>query len=359
MRLPLILAVAFTGVAQAQVVITSEDMFNQIGQYWRAYANSSDVPVSFLLGNPGGPQSWDFRNGPADETWRFDYVAPSDGGHGADFPRAKFAERKTVEVSGEKSWLYLEQVPGVGRVNYGFYDEEFSPTMPSSPFAASIVDFPATVSYQQTWNTATSFKTEISFDVGPDPEDPEGGAGTFAIPAQIYYSSTAKADAYGVVNLPGVGFGEGLRVNELVTYVIEVDLEGNGQYQQVATEYVRNYYWLVENRGIAVQITSKQQSTPPPDNFPLAAHLVRLFETNHGEGTRTSESITDFTITISRDRALLSWTKLGSVTSYRVEYTEEIGGLWKELGSTTSNFLIDSNISGAAHRFYRVVGLKQ
>src|SRR5271165_5905387 len=70
---------------QAQITITSADMFNQVGQYYRAYANNTTntVAVSSMLGTTGGPQAWDFRTGPQDVTYRFDYTAANQGMSGA------------------------------------------------------------------------------------------------------------------------------------------------------------------------------------------------------------------------------------------------------------------------------------
>jgi len=46
-------------IARAQVTINASDMFNQVGQYFRAYANdaAATVPVTGLLGTIGGPQA--------------------------------------------------------------------------------------------------------------------------------------------------------------------------------------------------------------------------------------------------------------------------------------------------------------
>src|SRR4051794_5444522 len=72
---------------QAQVTISSSDMFNQVGQYYRAYSNAgtNTVPVSGLLGTTGGPQAWDFSSGPVAVTNRFNYIPASQGSNGADF----------------------------------------------------------------------------------------------------------------------------------------------------------------------------------------------------------------------------------------------------------------------------------
>src|SRR4029434_509458 len=76
---------------QAQVSITASDMFNQPGQYYKAYANATNhtsVSVSAMLRNTGGPQLWDFTSGPSDVIYRFDYLAATNAPHSADFVAA-------------------------------------------------------------------------------------------------------------------------------------------------------------------------------------------------------------------------------------------------------------------------------
>lgn len=360
----IIVMLAAPSVARAQgaVTITADDMFNTIGQWYRAYANTDDVGVSGRLGTTGGPQVWDFVNGPKDQIYRFDYVSVTDGGNGADFPKAKVAERMTTEGDGTKKWLYFEQVAGIGRQTYGFYDAKFSADQPSNPFKSPIVDFPAAIHYQGTWSTSTSFSTDIlTIDTAPDPNIPDdAGGGGFNIPTIINYSSTATADAFGIINMPGIGFGEGLRVNELVTYDIQVDLGFGDGFQTVATEYIRNYYWLMEDHGIAVQITSKQETQPPSENFTTAASFVRMFETNHTTGDRPPDGVTGLKVTFGKDRVLLNWDRFGSAKTYRVEYTGNLSdrNSWKVLGTPVpDNFMFDITITSDQARFYRVVGL--
>ncbi|MBK9139709.1 MAG: hypothetical protein IPM17_13245 [Verrucomicrobia bacterium] len=348
--------VAGSGLAQAQITITASDMFNQVGQYYRAYANATDFNVSGRLGSTGGPQAWDFTTGPQELIYRFDYLAPSAAPDIELFPGATFVERKTVESTGATAFMYLDQVAGKGRMNYGFYDPEFSSTFPASPFVPPINDFPATIGYQDTWSVSTVFETEIVV-IDPDPE--EGGG--FGIPARITYTASAVADAYGILNQPGIGFGECLRVNELTQYDIAVDIMGDGNYQSIDVQFVRNFYFLRKGYGIAVQVTSRQQATPPPDNFALAAGVVRMFETNHGQGGNEEVQIKDFRITLGKDSALLQWTKAAGIATYRVDYSTDLaaaGGGWRELQTTTSNFVVDGAVKESPTRFYRVVGLR-
>jgi hypothetical protein len=361
------------GGGQAQTTITASDMFTQAGQYYRAYANAANntsVNVSSLLGHAGGPQAWDFTTGPAEVTYRFDYVAAGTTPNGANFVAAgaQLAEQKTDEADpGTPAWLYFAQDAARGRLTQGFYDPGFSlalgglGSLLGDAFAENLFDpplndFPATIRFGDQWTGSTTYRNTISFG---DPEDPEGSL--FSMDIQFAYSSVAMADAYGVVNSPGIGFGDCLRINELVTYDISID-DGSG-LQHLETDYVRNYYWLRPGHGIVAQVTSQQSNSAPPDNnFTTAAAVVRMFETNHPEAgdPTTGGGIQGLKLTLGKSGALLQWTALASVKSYRVEYTTSAGSGWQALGNTTTaNYLVDdaANKPGTPLRFYRVVGL--
>ena len=360
------LGVSWTAALPAQITITATDLFNQAGQYYRAYANSpnnTSISVSGLLGAPGGPQLWDFTSGPSTVIYRFDYLAATNALHSADFVTAgaRLAEQKTDEAGVvPQAFLYFAQDPTLGRKTYGFYDPGFSTGIgseqPQTIFSPPIVDFPATIHYGDSWSCATTYTNTISFG---DPADPEGGYFTMDI---IYdYSSTAVVDAYGTANSPGIDFGDCLRINELVKY--DTSLDDGESVSPLETDYVRNYYWLRPGRGIVAQVTSKQVTGAPPDNnFITATAVLRMFETNHRDAgdTGTSSGIQGFKMTLSKSGALLQWTAIASATHYRVDYSSSPAGGWQQLGSiTTGNFLIDLAAGKPATpvRFYRVVGL--
>jgi hypothetical protein len=108
--------------------------------------------------------------------------------------------------------------------------------------------------------------------------------------------------------------------------------------------------------------STPSDSTPPPDNLSAgAAALVRMFQLNHPtSGTNTVTGIKGFKITLGQTAALLQWTSLTGVTSYRVDYATTFSPApnWQALGTTTSNFMLDSAAvtPAAPRRFYRVVG---
>ena len=122
---------------------------------------------------------------------------------------------------------------------------------------------------------------------------------------------------------------------------------------------MRNFYWLAKDRGIVVQMSSKQSSTPPPNEFPTAAQFIRMFETNHPEGSRDPQPVTDLRVTPGKGQLLLSWTKPLNATSFRVEFTAALGADadWQELATTSDNFALDTFDGTHAARYYRVVSL--
>lgn len=339
----------FSLTALAQITITSQDMFNSIGQYYRYFSNYPGTSVSVSTadyGNPGGPQLWDFTSGLTEDTLLFEYVDPAADGHNGEFPLAEMAERKTAALSGDQAWMFVTQTPGFGRINYGFYDEAFCSIEPSTPFEPEMVDFPDPIDYNDSWTASTTFYTQMY------------SAGEW-YDTRIIYNAQATADAYGIINLELLGFGECLRVQELASYNIAIDLFHDGTYYWLETDYIRTYYWLMEDSGIAAQISSEQLANQePPENFTLASVYCRMFETNHPSGDLPPEPVDDLTITFDPYTVLLSWTAAPYATEYRVEYSETPEfTLWEILGTTTGNYLLDMDVEGVPYRFYRVISI--
>ncbi|MBL7034009.1 MAG: hypothetical protein ISR91_07675 [Candidatus Delongbacteria bacterium] len=333
----------------AQTTITSQDMFNAIGQYYRVYTNYSGTEVSVSTadyGNPGGPQLWDFTDGPDDRILDFDYVDVADGSHNGDFPLAAMAERKTDSISGDQAWMYLTQDAGFGRINFGFYDELFCSLQPSTPFQPEMVDFPDPITFGSSWSASTTFYTQM-FSLGQ------------WYPTRIIYNAQCTADGYGLINLENLGFGECLRVQEVASYDIAVDLFGDGTYYSLEVDYLRTYYWLMEDHGIAAQISSRQlANSAPPQNFTLASSYVRMFETNHPSGDLPPEAVNDLAITWDSNTVLLSWTPAAYASEYRVEYSDTPEFITTtELGTTATNYLLDWDVSTVPLRFYRVISI--
>jgi len=350
-----------------QVTISSADLFNKEGLYYRAYANNFnplDTSTSFIVGNvvgsEGPDQFWDFSKGPKDRVFRFDYMATGGLGIAQDFPDAELVEQKTDESDGSIEWLFFSQEPGTGRRVYGFY-AELPFITPLNRFVPPIVDFPDQIFYGLEWTTSTTYENELSL-IDPDPE--EGGA--FNVLIQNTHTSRFKVDAHGTILLPAEfgTFGEGLRINEEVTVEVAADF-GEGQFEQLETDFVRNFYWVMPGYGIVAQLNSVQSSAPPPNNFARATAFVRMFETNKkpvtSGGNNELTPVKDLQILRNNRTILLTWSKSPGATQYRVEYTTTPTdpASWKSLGDATpdGNWRGETTTQGSA-RFYRVVSLK-
>lgn len=367
LRTPILTALLLTSAAALAEAptIRSVDMFYKTGEYYRAYGNHYDpldattrfnVPTG-LIKPPGENLLWDFSSGPTTVVHRFDYIDPTGSWEALDFPLATVAEKKTIEGTGEVAWLFFDPAPGVGRVVYGFYDELFAPYTPSSIFEPSIVDFPETIRYNQTWATDMTVYSTIAYS------DPEASA---VFPVKLDFHSTFKADAWGTALLPGIGVVDVLRINETQSVDISIDVavdpEQEGSYTYFETDYLRNYYWLSPGHGIVAQLNSSQGSFTPDNEFATATAFLRMFETNK-ETDPVDNSVQpapDLQVIISNGKVLVKWGDAANATRYRVEYSNNPidPASWQPVGTETSDKLIlDPAGPSQSARFYRVVSL--
>jgi hypothetical protein len=282
-------AVAATGAGRDGPILTSDDFFDELGDYYRSWSNDSNVSVSGLLGVPGGPQTWDFTSGPTDEIKRFDYVTTDDGDDpGAGFyaidhfPGADFSQRMTEEIGGDQAWMYLDQITGVGRTNYGFYWPDGNGlTNDWSVFAPPILDFPDPMEWGDSWFLTTTYEFQM-YDMG-------------VIDVRIDLTVDADVDAWGTVVLPSLGPVEALRVNTEQTSVIYVWLAG--QWLPAGTQYIRIYDWIGVDSDLIVEIGSVVSGTSmPPDDFTVASIFVRQFENSNPTAPPVIADIPDTTL---------------------------------------------------------------
>ena len=156
--------------AQAQITITTKDMFSKEGQYYKMYSNfvkhsssedeaGEEVDVVDYIGEEGEDQVWDFREGPDDEEIRFDYVNPSEIETDVEFEGATIVERATFKSTDAQKSLFLDMKKGVGRFVYGFHDPVVYEAKPSVVFGNRLLDFPAVIKYEDEWDSTTSFET--------------------------------------------------------------------------------------------------------------------------------------------------------------------------------------------------------
>jgi len=351
--------VAIPSEAAGQITITTKDMFTKEGQYYKMYSNfvghfseapQEEVDVFDYIGEAGEDQVWDFREGPEDELIQFDYVKPSAIDTDVVFEGATLVERATYDSTGKQKSLFVDLKPGVGRYVYGFHDESIDEENPAIPFSGRLLDFPAVIQYDDEWKASTSYEYVTRSELLD-----------FDSPTKIVYESEMKVDAYGIIMLPGLGFHDCLRINEVVKNVAFVKIPGViDDWQEAITQFTRNYYWLSKDMGIVAQISSSPESVPPADEFSVAGALWRQFENNHGKSTETAQPVEGLELSLdpNKNRILLSWKKAENTVEYLVQYSDTLAAdSWRELKKTTGNFVLD-DISSEKHRFYRIVSLE-
>ena len=345
-----------------QITITAKDMFSKEGQYYKMYSNfvghfsdatREEVDVFEYIGEAGEDQAWDFREGPEEEVIRFDYVRPGEIDTDVKFEGATIVERATFDSSGKQKSMFLDVSASRGRDVYGFYDDSIDEENPAIPFSTRLNDFPAVINFGDSWNANTTFEfvtRQSMFELG-----------TIEAPTKLVYQSEMVVDGHGIIILPGLGFHDCLRVNELVQYDTFITIPGLiDDWQKASTDYVRNYYWLSKDMGIVAQISSVQDTVPLPDEFSAASAMWRQFENNHGETSVVPQAVEglEISLDVKGDRVLLSWEKAENTVEYLVQYSEDLAvNGWRDLKTTTGNFALD-DISSKTSRFYRIVSLE-
>jgi len=305
----------------------------KIGDHCRAYVTTTAVPISSLLGQPGGPRKWDFSQSQQgnEVIKRLDVVPPDDGGIPPLFPQAEYADRLTTESTGERNWSYYRVVTNEGRWYYGFQDTNSNPDCPVKIFAPPTLDLPDPIQFGQTWSRALDFMDCIGF-----------------FNLFVHFTAEASVDAYGTVVLPGIGEVPALRVNEIHRYDYRDDL-GIFSY----TAYYRNYYWLVPGIGKAVDIISEADlSAPPPANLTTARTLYRVFEASHLQAP--PHPVADLRIRVQAGQAILDWQNETNVSGYRVESIQNLGTTnWALVGEPSTNTWTQA-VGTNLQRFFRV-----
>ena len=345
-----------------QVTITALDMFGKEGQYYKMYSNfvghfseaaREEVDVFDYIGEAGEDQVWDFREGPEDETIRFDYVKPSSIDTDVEFEGATIVERATFDSSGRQKSLFIDLSVARGRDVYGFHDISIDEEDPAIQFSTRLNDFPAVIKFGDSWNASTSFEFVTRQSMF--------GVGDIEAPTKQVYQSEMVVDGHGIIILPDLGFHDSLRVNELVQYETFIKIPGLIEdWQKASTDFVRNYYWLSKGMGIVAQISSVQDTVPIPDEFSTASAMWRQFENNHGSSTELPQPVKGLEISLDTkgNRVLLSWKKSENTLEYLVQFSENFeSNSWNDLKTTSGSFALDA-ISSKKPRFYRIVSLE-
>ena len=374
MKIKILLLVLISGFwcwnqASSQVVITSADMFNEEGLYYKAYSNG-DAKVSAvnIIGSEGGPNFWDFTAGPRNEVIKFDYLEPSDSIFVDEFPEATIMERARVEETGEMlGEIFFESVEGLGRKVYGFVRDTNDPAQlvlgldGPLKFKVPQVDFPANIKYGDEWSNVITFDTNI--DIG-------GGLGSLG-QFRIIIKDDFIVDAYGFAELENIGFVDVLRLNTVTSQDVQIQQDDGTFVSMGATSYVRIYRWLAQGKGIVAELTSDVSSdlsgnaSPPSKIFETGSKYFRMFETNkeNSGGCSSADPVSDLRISwdTNNNRVFLRWTKVECASKYRVLSSTDLSdkSSWELVEETNKDFSFDILPDSDQHRWYKVESVLQ
>lgn len=252
----LIILSFFISTIFTQTTITTEDIQYGIGGSYRMYDIPAPQGIAGLTGIIGGPYMFDFSEGPTTAELYIDYVDANESDYSADFPGATIAERKID--NGSDSYLFMDFEVGIGRTIHGFYDAVGVPDSPSVPFSPPLVDFPDNIEYLDYFTGNTNFSVVSS-----------------GVDLDVEYEYSGFVDAWGSLILPeGLGEYECLQINYEEQYTFYF------MSAPVGYSYIRSYYYLAEDLGIAVILSSIEDENPVPNTFNIARTYARLFESS-------------------------------------------------------------------------------
>jgi hypothetical protein len=332
----LVLAPLLSLEANSQTVFSAGDLPSHTGQYSRMYF-STNVDLSTLLGQPGGPRRWDFSQTqqPNESVRRTDVVTTDDGGQGASFPGAAYAERDTDEPTSQIAWRYCT-ITNAGRLYYGFYNPVDDPVSPLVVFDQPTLDVPGSVQYGQTWKRSVAWTNEV--------------ASLYLV--AYHFTASATVDAYGTLVLPNLGEVPALRVKELHDY------EASGYFLDSWLPFLSQtnvyYYWLAPGLGMPVQILSIGDNVLDPTTpLPHTNEVLRAFSISYFTNPPPLKPVSELRIRLNSGLAILEWRQATNASSYSVETS---GGLlltnWQLLSLPATNSWSDPLTS--TQRFYRV-----
>jgi hypothetical protein len=248
MRKILITFVAISMAASwggAQIVITANEVPHTVGQQFRYYAQSDSIYIN--IGNPGGPQTWDFTTGDTSFIATDLYLDPAQSP--PQFSRANVViQTDQMNMFGFTDPGVLYCWLGAPRFILGGVATTFEGTPVEILLTPYLTQFPLPLQVNQTWSNTVNVDQQFSY----------GGSNY-----RIVLTGTINsiADAYGTVNVP-LGSYPSLRIKNTVNYTATVYIwllfVWVPVYEQSGTTY--NYDFRAENIGTDLSITTNSSA---------------------------------------------------------------------------------------------------
>lgn len=332
------LASASLGLGQVEISVS--DLAAEPGDSFEMVSNRGSISVAGFVGHAGGPQHWDFSEGPSDLEHTFRIVEISETGMARDFRQATYAEEQTRETEGSRALAFYRNLPGEGRQYFGFFDDSVAQASQQVVFDAPTIDLHLPLRFGDEWRRFVDFPSTVSGFDSP-------------IPLEIKFDSIATVDAYGTMTLPHIGTVDVLRVNESNQYETSADFLGMAI--PIENQFFQNYYWYAPKIGLVAEMVSDAATRPPSDPLDRAAHFFRLVGTSK-KGMESPACVSVENLEISAVTGFLSfrWLPDPSATTFQILAADAIDGEWTEVAQVNSATFALA-LDGAMYRFYQVV----
>jgi hypothetical protein len=190
-------AMMMTAVSYAQITVTNVT-FPKIGDTLKtATLDANDIPA-LVMGNVGGPQTWDFSSLNKGDVNKQAVKAPSSGVNAADFPTANLL----ILSEQDQEQYYISSGTKIELQGFGGVND-----LLPFPVAVKFEQKPslrrAPITFIQTYNENSKFNLDLSGAIIPDSLLAGIGISLDSIRVQAFTQSRAVVNAYGKVKMQG------------------------------------------------------------------------------------------------------------------------------------------------------------
>jgi hypothetical protein len=269
------------GTGLAQIAISSGDFPTATGITLEFYGNSvGTVPVD--VGPAGGPQHWDFSQGPTDRFIVEHIVEKGDTPFGDQFPEANLVfDTNGLNIAG------IDTASGYQYMNLG--DDNLmllgagSENVLGIPLALaldpSLTMLPLPLEFGATWFDETEYLAileDVVENPSPNPFFPDP---YLDVKVEIEMSTAGEVEGWGTVAVPWGEF-EALRVRRNDRTVVDLSVFLGFVFVPVfdSTLTVVTYDWYTKGLGSVLTVTSRPDESNP--DFTEASRVRRLYRTN-------------------------------------------------------------------------------